>query len=244
MSSDGANSETRDRTGSMGHPSRVPTSAQVEPHPKLEQCVRAHLSRPWQQPIHAHTQIAFQTVHDRIREHPKPIVLDSGCGTGWASIELAQRYPDHWVVGVDRSIDRLSRAPITPPNVCLVRAELGDFWRLVKQAAWPVTIHYVLYPNPYPKARHLKRRWHGHPAWPDLLTVGERLVMRTNARVYALEWAWALKISQQGAIDHRALDADAVRAEPLSAFEKKYAASGHALFEVTSQRDDLPSPTA
>jgi len=121
---------------------------------------------------------------------------------------------------------------------------LGDFWRLIRQASWPVATHYVLYPNPYPKARHLKRRWHGHPVWPDLLTVGERLVMRTNAQVYALEWAQALNLCQQKNVDHRELNCDEVRRHPLSAFEKKYAASGHALFEVTSQRPDLPSPRA
>ena len=244
MPSDGAKSQTFQPRASMAHPSRLPTSAQVEIHPKLEQCVKAHLSSPWQQPIHAHTQVAFEKVHEQLSQTPKPIVLDSGCGTGWASVELAKCYPDHWVVGVDRSIDRLSRAPTLPANVCLVRAELGDFWRLIRQASWPVAIHYVLYPNPYPKARHLKRRWHGHPVWPDLLTVGERLVMRTNAQVYALEWAQALNLCQQKNVDHRELNGDEVRRHPLSAFEKKYAASGHALFEVTSQRPDLPSPQA
>jgi len=112
MPSDGAKSQTFQPKASMAHTSRLPTSAQVEIHPKLEQCVKAHLSKPWQQPIHAHTQAAFEKVHKQLSQTPKPIVLDSGCGTGWASVELAKRYPDHWVVGVDRSIDRLSRAHI------------------------------------------------------------------------------------------------------------------------------------
>ncbi len=224
-------------------PSRRPTSAQVDVHPKLEARVRAHLSNAWQQPIHAHTQQAFEKVHAQIQGSPKPIILDSGCGTGWASIGLANRHPDHWVVGVDRSIDRLERAPDVPANVCLVRAELGDFWRLVAQAAWPVMTHYVLYPNPYPKARHLKRRWHGHPAWPYLLMVGERLVLRTNSSLYALEWAEALGVSGQRNISHHCLNREKVVELPMSAFEKKYAASGHALFEVTSDRSALDLTT-
>lgn len=233
-------------SGGMAQPSRVPASAQVDIHPNLEARVRAHLSNPWQQPIHAHTQHAFEKVSAQIQQSPKPIILDSGCGTGWASMYLANHHPDHWVVGIDRSIDRLERAPKLPTNVCLVRAELGDFWRLVTQADWPVVTHYVLYPNPYPKARHLKRRWHGHPAWPHLLMVGERLVMRTNSKLYALEWAEALRVSEQrkivhsnithSNINHHSFNGGEGMERPMSAFEKKYAASGHALFEVTSQR--------
>ncbi|HEY7906017.1 MAG TPA: hypothetical protein VIC53_03740, partial [Wenzhouxiangella sp.] len=76
---------------------------------------------------------------------------------------------------------------------------------------------------------------------PHLLMVGERLVMRTNSKLYALEWAEALRVSQQhkiahSNIHHHSLNGGEGIQRPMSAFEKKYAASGHALFEVTSQR--------
>ena len=220
-------------------PSRLPLSAQTHPHDRLSEVVRRHLTTRWAQPIHAHTQEAFNRLSVLINDQPRPILLDSGCGTGWATQKLAESHPDAWVIGIDRSDDRLQRAPSMPSHVRLIRAELADFWRLVLKANWTVTDHYVLYPNPYPKAVHLKKRWHGHPVWPDLLSVGQRLIMRTNASVYAQEWAMALALSGQASIDVRELNASEVLASPISAFEKKYAQSAHPLFEVTSCRQPV-----
>ena len=62
------------------------------------------------------------------------------------------------------------------PNAILLRAELSDFYSLVAyQSDWVVKSHYLLYPNPYPKSKHLKRRWHGHPIFPVLLAIGEQI---------------------------------------------------------------------
>jgi len=216
--------------------SRLPTSAQRTIHPRLDEVVERHLQNHWAQPIHDHTQKAFDRIDRHIKDHARPIILDAGCGTGWASRWLAESFPNHWVIGIDRSTDRLNRAPKSPENVLLVRAELGDFWRLVRQSDWPVERHYVLYPNPYPKATHLKKRWHGHPVWPDLLQVGTELILRTNSKLYAQEWAQALAIAGQEHIRSNVLTPQEVEASPMSAFEKKYGRSGHVLYEVTSHR--------
>jgi tRNA (guanine-N7-)-methyltransferase len=37
------------------------------------------------------------------------LILDAGCGVGHSTIQLARAFPDHWVIGVDQSEDRLSR---------------------------------------------------------------------------------------------------------------------------------------
>ena len=39
----------------------------------------------------------------------RPVVLDSGCGTGRSTRHLATIFPNHWVIGVDRSFVRISR---------------------------------------------------------------------------------------------------------------------------------------
>ena len=217
--------------------SRRPTSTQQTPHSGLQAAVQRHLSTEWAQPLRAHTQQAFDQLAQRIGQHPhRPVIVDSRCRAGQSTRQLAHAHPNHWVVGVDRSSHRLSKAPQLPDNAVCVRAELADFWRLVVAARWQVDGHYVLYPNPYPKASQLKRRWHGHPVWPSLLAVGERLVLRTNSSLYAQEWRLALQWSNQASIQARPLATEQINALPLSPFEKKYAASGHALDEVTSQR--------
>jgi len=224
---------------SMDRPHR-PT---VVPHPRLKEVVLRHLSTAWMQPIRAHTQWAFDQVHAAIQSTPHRVILDSGCGTGQSTQRLAQAHPDHWVVGVDRSAHRLAKAGCDEPNAMFVRAELSDFWRLVVSAQWPVEAHHVLYPNPYPKAVHLKKRWHGHPVWPVLLAVGERLTMRTNSCVFAKEWRLALHWSKQADIDCAVLSPDTLKDHAWSAFEHKYAMRGQPLYEVTSRRQPIePCP--
>lgn len=118
----------------------------------------------------------------------KYVILDSGCGRGRSSVHLAKTNPDVVVIGLDRSEARLSKNYHSEsnmfasddsetseaelaymeeqrkslPNLLLLRAELVDFWYLMwKHCDWTVQKHYHLYPNPYPKPKHLSRRWHG-----------------------------------------------------------------------------------
>lgn len=59
------------------------------------------------------------------------------------------------------SLTSLQHEP-TPPNALLLHAELADFWRLVyDHSDWIVQKHFLLHPNPYPKLKNLKKRWHG-----------------------------------------------------------------------------------
>ena len=136
------------------------------------------------------------------------------------------------MIGIDKSVDRLSRQGRTlPPNARLVRAELGDFWRCAQAAGWRLAAHYVPYPNPWPKARHYKRRWPAHPAFPALLGLGGILEVRSNWRVYLEEWQLALgSLGLAAALGPVDPEAEA----PLSPFEAKYLASGHGCFRLTA----------
>ena len=79
-------------------------------------------------------------------------------------------------------------------NVKLVRADLVDFWALVyRDKYWQIHSNYLLYPNPYPKSQHLKRRWHGHPVFPILLGLGGNLIVRSNWNIYCEEFLDAVK---------------------------------------------------
>ena len=93
--------------------------------------------------------------------------------------------------------------------------------------------HWLLYPNPWPKPAQLARRWHGHPVFPSLLALGGTLILRSNWRIYAEEFALAARLcgaATSAVVSFRPVD-------PLSPFERKYAASGHELFQVT-----IPAP--
>lgn len=213
--------------------SRPVTSRQQGVHPRLGAVVEAHLAKAWRAPLHRPTVAAFVALLRELQGAPGNLVLDSGCGTGDSTRQIARALPDCLVIGVDQSVARLRRGgavlfPHREGNAVLLRAELAAFWRLATAAGWRLQRHYLLYPNPWPKPAQLRRRWHAHPVFPDLLRLGGRLEMRCNWEVYALEFAAAV---------NRALGTDVQPAElgesPISsAFERKYRASGHPLYSV------------
>ncbi len=215
--------------------SRQVSSNQPGLHPRLDKVVDRHLKHPWKKPVHPANVAAFRQVRDWVDQRDQPMVLDSGCGTGASTIRLAESMPDHSVIGVDKSAHRLARSPgPLPPNARLIRAELGDFWCLAAESGWRLAAHWLLYPNPWPKSAHLKRRWHGHPAFPRLLMLGGNLVLRSNWRLYLEEFSRALVVAgrQPGVI----MPVDGV--EPLTPFESKYASSQHGLFELIVELEE------
>jgi tRNA G46 methylase TrmB len=212
-------------------------SNQSGPHEDLARRLGRHLVQPWRQPLHEPTVRAFERVAAwrRAEGEELPLVLDAGCGTGVSTRRLAKRHPGALVIGVDRSAARLRRGTgdeswwCEGPVLC-VRAELDSFWRLAASAGWRPAHHYLLYPNPWPKAKHLGRRWHGHPVFPVLVGLGGMLELRSNWRVYVQEFSEALRIATGAGADPERIAPGAEA--PLSPFEAKYAASAHALWRL------------
>ena len=222
--------------GSMQTPlnnSREVRSSQQGIHPRLDALLTRHLSHEWSQPFHVPSVLAFEALEQVIQGRRDRIVLDSGCGTGASTRLIAQAMPDCTVVGVDKSLARLSRNgaesfPHREENAVFLRAELTTFWRLALQAGWRLHRHYILYPNPWPKPGALQRRWHAHPVFPDLMRLGGRLEMRCNWEPYALEFAAAV---------NRVAGTNIKPGTPpelplMSPFERKYRNSGHRLYSV------------
>jgi tRNA G46 methylase TrmB len=215
---------------------RFIASSQTAPHEGLARRVARALEHPLRKPVAEHTREAFATAQCWRQERlAAPLMLDAGCGVGLSSRRLARRFPDHAVIGIDRSADRLDRdhGPV-PDNALLVRADLVDFWRLALAADWQPSRHYLLYPNPYPKAVHLKRRWHGHPVFPVILALGGRIELRSNWKLYVEEFALALQQATGTRAEVEALDLppDSIHDECLTPFEGKYHAGGHSLWRL------------
>lgn len=215
-------------------------SNQTTLHRALTATVQRHLRSPWQAPIADHDRRAFDRARAWVAERgdDRPLWLDSGCGTGRAAVTLARRSPEALVVGLDQSEKRLSRgfnrfSPL-PENVLLLRSDCSGFWRLAVAAGWQPARHYLLYPNPWPKSGHLKRRWHGHPVFPVLPALGGTLLLRSNWELYVREMAAALTLMGQTAtVTKRGADE-----APLTDFEDKYRHSGHALWQLVADLRD------
>jgi tRNA G46 methylase TrmB len=199
-------------------------------HPNLASVVTRHLGHPFLRPIPDFSQQAFEQADKRVQQHPGPIILDSFCGVGESTINIARAHPETLVIGLDKSLHRLNKhdhhyRQSGTDNYLLIRADTDDFWRLAQQAGWQVQKHFLLYPNPWPKSAHLQRRCHGSPLFPTLLALGGTLELRSNWQTYVEEFASALRLADQ--------HANCQPHQPqtvITPFERKYLDAGQTLW--------------
>lgn len=208
--------------------SRPVSSGQEGVHHDLERTVRRHLAAPFRRPLGEASRIAVDAA--LAARAGRPLVLDAGCGVGESTAVLGEVHPQAFVLGIDKSADRLSRARPLPGNARVIRADLVDAWRHLRALGIRLERHYLLYPNPWPKIGQLSRRWHGHPVFPELLALGGVLELRSNWRIYVDEFREAARLARGEA----GLGAVEVwpAAEPITPFERKYRASGQCLYRV------------
>lgn len=215
------------------------SSSQDDVHTRLRQTVQRHLERRWAQPLHRPTVDAYQRLQQECPFTGKqPFILDSGCGTGASTQQLAGLYPGHLVLGVDRSQVRLAKSSVEQcllqrENYILLRSDLLTLWRLLLRDGHIPDKQFLLYPNPWPKPGHLQRRWHGHPVFPYLLALGGEIEMRCNWEIYALEFAQAASF----VLDEPVVVKPHRPSSSISPFERKYHARAQPLFSVTLPRN-------
>ena len=220
--------------------SRPVHSSQTAPHAALARCVLRHVRAPWRKPAQAVDGPALAALGEALRRHDGPLILDSFCGTGMSTAALAERHADALVIGVDQSAHRLDRAAVVPRNALLLRAHAEAVWRELAASGRRLSAHYILYPNPWPKPKHLGRRVHGHPAFPLLPRLGGWLELRSNWPVYVEEFGIALHL-----LGHPSRIATVAANEPVSTrFEQKYRASGQTLWRSVAHFDNRGQPLA
>ncbi len=245
---------------SKGNIVHAVSSNQDDIYRNLEAVVRKYVATTFLRPVAEHTRMAFEKACGLVKnfygedcagsdlgpcDGGFSLVLDSGCGTGESTIHLARRFPDIPVIGIDKSMVRLTKAGNVrqlgglqvPANAFWIRAELLDFWRLalekVNAEEWKVLHHALYYPNPWPKESEATRRFHLHPVFPTLLRLSPVTELRTNWEIYAREFAEAARIAG----DSLSLNLDVEYAifspgKPETAFERKYQAVGQELYRV------------
>ncbi len=172
----------------------------------------------------------------------RPLIMDIGFGMGRELAELAETHKDFNYIGVE----------VHPPGIGRLLLDLGERGitnvRIIPHDAVEVCHHMVrpgqmegihlFFPDPWPKARHHKRRL-VRQGFPELIAP----VVKDGGYLYAVtDWEdYAEQI--RDVMDHaNEFSRDTERYEalqqvrPRTAFERKGLAKGHAIFEFVYRR--------
>jgi tRNA (guanine-N7-)-methyltransferase len=129
---------------------------------------------------------------------PRPIVWEIGCGHGHFLVRYAQQFPGKFCVGVDVRLERLARSGrkrdrAQLANCHFLRAEAREFLHALPAGVTFEEV-WVLFPDPWPKARHHKNRLL-KPEFFEAVAArageGARLFFRTDYLEYFREVAAA-----------------------------------------------------
>lgn len=214
----------------MQQQARSITTNQLGIHQNLHKVVTRLLANTSQKPIATHTLQAFQDVMSWLGDWQGDLVLDSCCGVGESTVNIAQDHPNARVIGIDKSALRTEKHPAyasTSQNYLVLRADLNDFLTLLILNDKKLTKHYLLYPNPYPKSAHLQRRWYATSALKDIIKLGGTLEVRSNWPLYIQEFSAALAIAN---ISSQIAEFKSERA--ITPFERKYWQSGQSSWQL------------
>jgi len=97
---------------------------------------------------------------EKIFRRKAPLHVDLGCGDGSFLCALAQRLPDKNFLGIERLLSRIRssvRKAASLDNVRLLQMESSYAVRYLLPAE-SVETFYLLFPDPWPKRRHHRRR--------------------------------------------------------------------------------------
>ena len=165
-----------------------------------------------------------------------PLHVDLGCGDGWFLCELAKQFPEKNFLGIERLSKRVEKARRKAEkieNVRVLRADTSDAVRyLVPENS--VETFYLLFPDPWPKRRHQRRRMFTR----DFLdSVAAALEHDGLLRVATDHFDYFQKI-EQGSHSHprfEIVDPGDV-ALPSTKFERKFQEQGASIHRLTLRK--------
>ena len=168
----------------------------------------------------------------------RPLVLEIGCGMGEATVEQAAADPGRDYLGVDVHTPGLGNLLSLARERGLdnVRAALGDAVELLRDYVKPASVDtvQVLFPDPWPKARHHKRRI----IRPDLVALMRERLRPGGTLHCATDWAdYAAQMLEVLNADPglvNTADGFAPRPDwrPVTKFERRALADGREIFDL------------
>lgn len=163
-----------------------------------------------------------------------PLVLEVGCGHGAAAIAYAAAHPAHDVLAVDVFTPALARmlAAAQREGVTNLWVHQGDAVALLSERIAPQSLGavHLFFPDPWPKARHAKRRFVAQPNLDLLasrLRPGGHLLVATDDDGYAAHTRAVLAAHGRFVVT----EGERPPWRPLDGFEAKGLAAGRSVSE-------------
>ena len=165
---------------------------------------------------------------------PAPLEIDLGCGDGNFLVALAERYPERNFLGIERLLGRVrsacgKAARASLPNVRILRIESSYAVQYLFPPRSVAAMH-LLFPDPWPKKRHHRRRIVTPEFLGDVhraLARGGRFRIATDQEDYFQ--AMEELISSTEFCQKRG---DGDETFPLSTFEKRFVGEGIPIYRL------------
>ncbi|MBO0695156.1 MAG: tRNA (guanosine(46)-N7)-methyltransferase TrmB [Verrucomicrobia bacterium] len=172
---------------------------------------------------------------EKIFGRSAPLHIDLGCGDGLFLCALAQKMPDKNFLGIERLLNRIricARKAATLDNVRLLRVESSYAVRYLLPAE-SVEKFYLLFPDPWPKRRHHRRRI----VTPDFLK-SIHAALQKNGRIYIAtdDTDYFQKIEQIAESEPGFTISDADSGLPPSKFGLMFEKKGAPIYSLTLRK--------
>jgi tRNA (guanine-N7-)-methyltransferase len=165
-----------------------------------------------------------------------PLHVDLGCGDGSFLCELAQRHPNKDFLGIDRLVGRVAQA-------CCKAAALENVRILNVESSYAVgyllpersvETFYLLFPDPWPKRRHQRRRI----VTPDFLDSINRALADDGVFRIAtdqLDYFEKIRAVVRNQSDFAILDIEDADL-PRTKFERRFSALGAPIYRLVLRK--------
>jgi tRNA (guanine-N7-)-methyltransferase len=169
-----------------------------------------------------------------------PLQVDLGCGDGTFLFALAQRYPEKNFLGVERlsgRVEKASRKATKINNMRVLNVETSYAVRYLLPER-SVETFYLLFPDPWPKRRHQRRRI----VTPDFLnSIYDALEEKGELRIATDQADYFDQISRSARSHLRfeIVDPSASPARtnlPVTKFERKFQTQGAPIYRLTLRK--------
>jgi len=166
-----------------------------------------------------------------------PLEVDLGCGDGSFLCALARARPEHDFLGIERLLGRVHSSAHKARDLANVRVlRLETFYTiryLLPENS--VSAFYLLFPDPWPKRRHQRRR----VVNPDFLdAIARALAPGGTLRVVTdqLDYFRQIQALAGSSNELRATAANDEEQFPASAFERKFLSAGVEVYRLTLRK--------